>query len=87
MEQIGIVQLLKYKGEIMQIDKILEHSKKLGRIMALSLTLLITGGLSFVAAFKAVDSISIVKELITPWMIVLMAAITFYFSAKVKEGN
>ncbi len=67
------------------IESILEHSKKLGRIMALSLTLLITGGLSFVAALKAADSMVIVKELVTPWMIVLMAAITFYFSGKPKE--
>ncbi len=56
-----------------------EHSKKAGRIVALIITLGIAGTISIAAIFLSSTPVDTAKELLLPWMPVVMAMVHFYF--------
>lgn len=56
---------------------ILDHSKKLGRILALTITLIIAGTLSVMLGVAKPDDIG---DLVDKWLILLTSMAAFYFA-------
>jgi len=56
---------------------IFEHSKKLGRILALTITLVIAGTLSVMLALSKPDQI---PDMVDKWLILLGSMASFYFA-------
>ena len=61
---------------------ILEHSKKIGRILALLIILGVAGSISIITALN--DPVS-AKELIDDWLKLAGIAITFYYLTAPKK--
>lgn len=56
---------------------LVENSKKIGRILALTIVLIITGTLSVMLAYSRPDA---VPDLIDKWLILLGSMASFYFA-------